>query len=273
MGDSSNASFPVSGVSNITTTPEGNNMTEYSFCLEARDALQSTLHPSSLGAAMEDQAWVVPTLLFSLSIPLLLAGYKLVRPAVAVGGFLGGVIGSVYIIAEQESMACEAAIGLVASLSVICGILAGFFSRVAHILLGGAAVATFVHLVFESAPILYESVPYPRLFRKPLLYWGFLLVGFLIGGGIGNMRNDRNAIFFSSMIGSAGVVLSIQWIVHVNNTPFPSWLLLPISAVCIVLGLLAQFTLKRRGDKRLREERSSSSSQRRSGRGREGEGA
>ena len=218
------------------------------------DASLTALEPVFQGTGSV-WSWGPAALLLLLGCVLLVQGEFFVRPIAATVGGVGGVLVS-YVLTGWGGMQCDGRLvvasvsGIVLALVAVCVLKTGIF------LLGGAALASVTHLVYESLNV----TPDPRfewLGRSGYYYIAIVVAS--VGGGILSFLQRRKLLrILSSAAGGGCLVLSLHivWRTTSESSP-PSLVSLLVLLTSTLAGCCVQHSLHRRRVSRRRPSRKS----------------
>lgn len=191
---------------------------------------------------------VMPCLLIPVSLLLLVWGRRMVRVSFGVLGFCAGGAVALHVMhgGTVNGVPCEAIVGIVLAMSLICALVAACLLRLASFLLGFACGGTIIFAVFMLFPSLATVVPFatPVVLEYPLLpFWAAVLVAGLLFGWIALRYKSMTVIAITSVLGGYGLPLGIRILARGNISPI---LHISLFAAAAGLGVAVQVYLERR---------------------------
>ena len=181
-------------------------------------------------------------LLLGGSFVFLVAGERIVRPAGALVGGLGGAGGIYVATAMLPSLGCEtrlvvaAAAGILAAALIACVVYSGIF------VLGAAAAAVLAHLIHDALPLSAAEGSFALLGRSGWYY--VAMFGAVVGGAVlAHVQRKQVMRVGTALLGAGGVAFVIHLGVARAGEAMPTLASLVILVPLTVAGSVAQWYL------------------------------
>lgn len=209
--------------------------------------LDNTLSHLSTWAFEDLSGFVVAMVALSIvSLILLIAGERVIRPGVSVLAGIGGGIATYMasgLFATQWP--CETRIATAGFSALAAALLALCILRIGLFILGGASFGIFAHVLYETLPLEGVSPPFVVL-GKSAYYYLTILVFSIIGAIVSHFSRSHFLRIGTSILGAAGISLVVHSISSRTNQSLSPLVLLTIIVLGSVAGVLLQRHLAQR---------------------------
>lgn len=181
--------------------------------------------------------YIIPAALLCASIPLLLAGARIVRPVSALSAAAVAFVGALSVIRQSNGMECATRLIIAAALSATAGLAALYLFKVGLFVLGAAASAAVVHYVFILVP---EDNGLPSIGPRNVIYWGSMCASFVVGGLVVRYNSSFVLELCTSAVGGSAAAYAITGFGEASDADIPEWSSLTIGACAALFGFALQ---------------------------------
>lgn len=199
----------------------------------------------------EPTGMIVPVLGLMVSTVLLVVGARIFRvsAAIAAAGFAFCVVYSFIRDSGAADVNCNARIISASIVAAIAAISAGCVYKAGLFLIGAAAFAASVHMIFASFPQLHDIGNTPTMSDKSLVYWGLMLLAAIAGGLLLRWNSKPVLEFVTSAVGGAGIAYSLYRITSLADFYVERWIFMIVGMGSTIVGTLLQRHIRLHGCK------------------------
>lgn len=190
---------------------------------------------------------IVPVAIVFASGLLLVAGARLFRIAAALAAAAFG-FGVVYgfIRSSGRHVSCEAIILVSSLMGLLAAFAAGCVYNAGLFFVGATAMSALVHLVFSAFPDLHDVGDQPTLADKSFIYWGLIVVSFVVGGLVLRHHDKPVLEVLTSCIGGAGIAYALRSLTEIAGGDAPAYVFMIAGLAATACGIVAQRRIRLR---------------------------
>ena len=188
--------------------------------------------------------WIITTVVTSfVSLIMLLAGERFIRPTTAIIACLFGIGLGFSIAIQMQDVACEIRLGITVLSGIIFAILGACLLRTGFFILGAVSFGTIAHFIYEALP----NDDFPKLFMfqsRSGLYWIVVIGSGITGSIISYMMRKDFLRIATSIVGGSGIAFSTyMFTANILEPPIKinPTILLIIMLITSGMGIIVQY--------------------------------
>lgn len=189
------------------------------------------------------------------SVAVLALGETIARPLAAVVAFAAGAGGLFVLTALVDfwSVPCGVRVGVAAAGGVAASLLAWCLLKGGLFVLGGAAVGSVTHFVYEAVPALQGLEP--QVLGRPVVYYAAVGGAGVVGAVVAVCMKTEVLRLTTALVGGGGVGLAVHLVAERLEVDVPSLVLVALVLGASVAGVAVQYCVALRSKRRAADPR------------------
>ena len=181
----------------------------------------------------------VPVGILLLSLIFLFFGRLFVRLTAGVAAMCAAFF-LLYTSPALQEWPCATRTLVSAAAGFLSGILTAFLIKLGIFVIGAAAIAAIVHVMFATFPELHELGNQPKFWELSVGYWICMAIAIVCGGVAVRWHTKAILEVLTAGIGGLGVTYSLYSMNIIANLQMTRWVFVGTGVVGVCLGVFVQ---------------------------------